>query len=78
MFDRMKKNGQIKTLEAQVSVRLANIKALQQEFGVRMYPLLVAGEDGSITPIYEEFRQKIEALQQEVHLKEAEIKSLQA
>jgi hypothetical protein len=68
---RTKLNGDIELLKRK-------IRTLKQEFGVKVFPSMSIGDNGTVSQIFAEFNEKVEQLENEVQAKQSQIQALAA
>ena len=72
-----RKATQVKAIEAQILMKRMQIKSLQQEFGVRAFPVMASGEGGGdVSEILAEIKAKVDAIETQIGAMLADIERL--
>jgi hypothetical protein len=72
-----RKATQAKAIEAQILMKRMQIKSLQQEFGVRAFPVMASGEGGGdVSEILAEIKAKVDAIETQIGAMLADIERL--
>jgi hypothetical protein len=72
-----RKATQAKAIEAQILVKRIQIRSLQQEFGVRAFPVMASGEGGGdVSEILAEIKAKVDVIETQIGAMLADIERL--